>query len=316
LYYHIKLVVKPPKPLSTIELESPVRSKAVHMLNIENPLSKNVIMKVVCDCSDIIVPSQLELAPDSQTKLVFEYLPLIVTPTEKKEDKLYKLELSCPELGNYPYMLKLKALATGPEKNLHFSTSLGNSQTQTIRFIHYSRVDTTYTCELNSKNFSFAEKNTIKASAGMYIFLNLVILASKNGDELSLDIVYEPSSLGSCKDTLIIKSPQGGEYLFFLFGYCITPRPQGPIEIQANGSATVNFKNVFNIKKEFLVTVDHADFTIKQNLLSLAPKQKASIVVNYKPSNAMKQTHGKLVISSKDSPTLNWVYYLKGLSKM
>lgn len=72
----------------------------------------------------------------------FEYFPLKVGCT------LGKLEFNSADLGLYMFDLELRATPAGPERALHFNTSLGNCQTLTARFINYSKHKTDYVCKV------------------------------------------------------------------------------------------------------------------------------------------------------------------------
>lgn len=95
----------------------------------------------------------------SEACLTVDFLPLQV------RDSMARLVVSNTDLGTYQYDLKLVATAAQPEKSLHFKVLLGGYQTQTLRFISYSKTKTEYTCRLDSSDFT-AEK-TVVVPAGM-----------------------------------------------------------------------------------------------------------------------------------------------------
>ena len=53
------------------------------------------------------------------------------------------------------------------------------------------------------------------------------------GIEVSVNITYEPSTLGEQRALLIVSSPEGGEYKCVLFGTSTFPQPKGPFEFGA-----------------------------------------------------------------------------------
>lgn len=51
------------------------------------------------------------------------------------------------------------------------------------------------------------------------------------------------------------------------------PKPQGPYEIKAGGSITIEFKNVFEETRTFKINIDREEFHIKTVYESLKPKK-------------------------------------------
>ena len=70
---------------------------------------------------------ELSIPPHKDVHFEISYNPLLA------DESVEKLGFSCPELGDFPYELKLKALPAGLEQSLHFKTPLGSSQTQTSK---------------------------------------------------------------------------------------------------------------------------------------------------------------------------------------
>jgi len=44
--------------------------------------------------------------------------------------------------------------------------------------------------------------------------------------DVSVDITFEPSSVGESRSVLILSSSAGGDYVFPLQGVCLLPKPQ------------------------------------------------------------------------------------------
>ena len=59
------------------------------------------------------------------------------------------LMLQCPELGAYHYELHLKATPAAPEKPVHFTTTLGSSQTLPCYFTSYAKGRIEYSCKVS-----------------------------------------------------------------------------------------------------------------------------------------------------------------------
>ncbi|EFC47717.1 hypothetical protein NAEGRDRAFT_78704 [Naegleria gruberi] len=302
IYYNVKFNVLKARSSEEIVMETPVRQKIVKTVTVENPLEKESVLAVKCDSTDIIVSSELRIPAKSFAKCEFVYLPLLVSDPKKA-----KLTIGNDELGIFPFDLLLKPIAKVSERSTHFSVSLGSSQTQTIRFVNFARQATEYTCKIedNQTDFALVDKPVVKAPQA----------TSLEGNEISLDVTYEPTMTGATKAKLILTSPIGGEYVFWLFGKCSPPRAQGPIEIIPNGTSQITFKNVFDKKTDFKFVIDDPSnsFSVKPDNASMTVKQKLPLTISYKPSSAAssKVTYGKLTISSKGSQ-LTWLYYLMG----
>lgn len=75
---------------------------------------------------------------------------------------------------------------------------------------------------------------------------------SSKGVNLSVNIRYEPFTIGDSRGVLKLQSPEGMEYSCLLFGKSSAPQPQGPIRISTGAkSAGIDFKNPLNEKCEF-----------------------------------------------------------------
>ncbi|KAL9642363.1 hypothetical protein ABK040_007361 [Willaertia magna] len=302
VFYHLKYNVQKARSIGEILIETPLRQRYTKTITIDNPLDKDTTLTVKCDSNDIIVPSELHIPPKSQGKCDIIYMPLLLSEQVKS-----KLTIHNDELGVFPFDLLLKPLPKGVEKNVHFSVSLGSSQTQTIRFMNYARNVTDYICKIEEteSDFAFSEFNGT---------ISKVPASNTEGSELSFDVVYEPTMVGTSKTRVVVQSSIGGEYVFQLFGTCSQPKPQGPIEIALNGSATIPFKNIFLKKADFTFSIEDPtkSFTVKPDNLSLNPKQKTTITVTYKPpQNTTKVIYGKLTINCKGT-SFNWLFYLLG----
>eukprot|EP00879_Flechtneria_rotunda_P031881 GHRR01034936.1.p1 GENE.GHRR01034936.1~~GHRR01034936.1.p1 ORF type:complete len:112 (-),score=51.53 GHRR01034936.1:166-501(-) len=103
------------------------------------------------------------------------------------------------------------------------------------------------------------------------------------------------------------------------------------------GSATVPFRNVFNVEAEFLFSVDNPAFVVGKANEKLPAKKPVSINVSYKPDAAGKAATGgggggsakvssekaaegaavaisrtgKLTVSCAKQTSIQWVFYLQ-----
>ena len=56
--------------------------------------------------------------------------------------------------------------------------------------------------------------------------------AGPDGQELQVEVTFEPSSIGDdYHDTLVVSSITGGEYECQVNGVCLPPKPSGPFEV-------------------------------------------------------------------------------------
>jgi hypothetical protein len=138
-----------------------------------------------------------------------------------------------------------------------------------------------------------------------------------------IDIKFEPSRLGECRDTLTVTHPEGGEYTCNLVGTGSVPGRAGPIVIKANASVQVPFKNVLASQVEFVATCTPANlFTVAKPRETIPAKKGSAITVAYKPdptkpAGAPVQGQLTLVANAPESATgseapLRWVFYLRG----
>jgi len=83
------------------------------------------------------------------------------------------------------------------------------------------------------------------------------------GVDASVNIVFEPSTLGESRAMLIVSSPEGGEYSCMLYGKSTFPQPKGPFKFGAGAKPNpIQFKNPFFKKVDFDVRVDNPAFTV------------------------------------------------------
>merc|ERR1712060_359754 len=211
-----------------------------------------------------------------------------------------RLMLTSPELGTFLYDLHLVALDAGETRSLPFQVALGDSQTLRFRFLNFMRRPETYKLTLGGSDFEVDSQVAAPAAEG------------STGAEVSVDVTFEPSTLGEVLDTLSVSSAEGGEYLCTLQGMSLPPKPQGPIGIKAGGSAQVNFKNIFANTMDFSITCEPSSFSVAKPRESVPSKKPATISVSYKPIDpASPPAMGKLTIASVGTgtePSSRWVY--------
>lgn len=223
------------------------------------------------------------------------YRPLL--PSEET----CSLVISCEELGDYNYNLKLKATAAGTERALNFKSSLGATQEQTFKFRSFVPEGGTYSCSVGNKDFFRVAEETVTAPPS----------ADWEGVEVSVKVFFEPNQMGDVKDTLRITSATGGDYSCILQGQCTQPLPRGPFTIAKGQTQDIPFKNVFSDSREFTFTVDNPEFAVAGEKATINGKAEFIAKVTFKGENAKPAgVSGKLLVSCPGIPP--WVFYLKG----
>ena len=132
------------------------------------------------------------------------------------------------------------------------------------------------------------------------------------GVEQSIDVTFEPTSLGSqFRDVLLITSDTGGEFAVPISGRCVAPKPVGPVAVGAAGGS-VAFKNVFNAETTFVCATDNPAFVAAPSE-TIGAKQTRAIAVRYEPSKARGRASrtAKLLVTSDKVPGVPWTFYLK-----
>ncbi|KAJ1558923.1 hypothetical protein HK096_003058, partial [Nowakowskiella sp. JEL0078] len=291
LFHNVNFKSTPPGVISTLEMTTSVRQTCNREISIVNPLSTPVSFNTSCNHPDISIPHSFTLQPrqfnlylKAEGSCTIEFLPL------HPKEMMTRVSFTSSELGLYQYDLKLLATPAGPERSLHFKVGLGNSHTQSFRFLSFAKSRTEYTCKIDNIDFT-AEKSVFASSA------------STSGVEVCVDVTYEPSKLGDTRTYLQISSITGGDYLCPLYGHCIAPRPQGPIMIKPGATVSVAFKNVFQNQATFNFIVDNPAFSVKASE-TMGSKKITNMIISYKPTtvgNSQKKSVGKLTITHSGS---------------
>lgn len=239
-----------------------------------------------------------KLKGSTSTNIQVSYRPLIVG------DRTTSLSFTCKELGTYTYDVKLKGIPAAAERSLTFNVPLGNEESQAFRFTHWCKEKCEYKCFFkrsgthSSNDSPFSCPATLKADP-----------APDGGEELVLDVLFEPLLIGdSARDVLVLSSPLGGEYRCPVVGSCIQPRAQGPIDL-SKGSSSVSFKNVFSSEVTFFYSLDCACFSVKPSD-KVPAKKSISVPVSFKDDGSGVR-NGCLTISCPEKSSAQWVYYLK-----
>eukprot|EP00743_Colponemidia_sp_Colp-15_P004699 GILK01005063.1.p1 GENE.GILK01005063.1~~GILK01005063.1.p1 ORF type:complete len:857 (-),score=69.85 GILK01005063.1:123-2435(-) len=287
-YYNLQFSVKPAKDSSTIEMRTPARQRLVKTVTISNPLAKAVTLVSKADNPELIVPPTIVAAPKSETKVNIEFFPLIV-----KEYPPSKLVFSSAELGEFPHTVSLIGTPALQEKPTRLTCALGQAVSATLRFQCFSKTATEFAFKLSDPKQSAFFKSSGSGGVKVNACADL-----KVGQEVSVDVTFEPSRVGEYKETVELVSAAGGSYVFPLMGVCTSPqRPQGPIDIKPNGTAQISFKNVFNENVQFSFVSEDPRFVLSKTSEVLPSKKSTTITVTYKCDDNAVSANGKLTIS-------------------
>ena len=307
-FYNLAFVVKPAKELAPIDLTTLVRTRVLHEITIPNPLAKPVTLTSKCDNADIIVPASVQVPAKSSARIAIEFFPIVA-----KERVVSRINFLCADLGDFPFVVNATALPPAQEKAIRMQCALGQSVSASLRFLHYCKVATDF-------NFKFSDPKQVNFSKtnGQLITKVNPCTDLKNGQEVSVDVTFEPSKLGDFKEIVEISSPGGGSYTFPLLATCTPPQRQGPIDIRPNQSVQVAFKNVFNENVPYTFVSDSPNFVVAKGSEVVPGKKPTTIAVQYKCDDPNAVVRGKLTVTGQpasEGQAVQWVYYLRGMKE-
>ena len=304
--------------LKTFHLTCPVRRTVQQIIPVNNPKDYPLTFTVPQgrgdvdrkggssehDVSDLSVPPNFVVAAREEAyPLTIEYQPIKVG-----EKNITFALTNQSDLGTFLYEFRLTALPAPKEPVQSFKTALGQTQTNLLKFNHIAKVKADYQCKIDNPDWSCDKIVTAGASSG------------GTGNEISLDVTYEPTQVGSATANLTISSQVGGEYVFPLRGVCSFPKPQGPHIIKHKSQVSIIFKNVFSTATQFSFEVDNASFSCKQSE-TIRPKKTYNIVVGFEYDDVsnvgeLLPITGRLIVKApvvQGQQQLEWVYYIKGV---
>jgi hydrocephalus-inducing protein len=291
-----------PTSLATIEMRTACRQLAHHTIAVTNPLLKEATFTGSCTHSAMrFSPETITVPPRSEKSI-----ELLFRPLEEGEDEA-EATLKSPELGVYPYTVKWSATTAGMEKPQMLKAPLGGSTVESFKFINYAKQAVTYTATIQPGR-------TQKGNPADFILDQATVVAqpaTEKGNEVSLNLRYQPSGLGECSAKLMITAPGAGEYQAALTGYAQPPQPQGPFTVLAGKPTSIKFRNPFRTATEFSMHVDTASFSLPQRQQKIDPQKEVDIPVTFKPEPGQQAQGGRLIISCSQAST-PWIFFLKG----
>ena len=302
LFYDISVQTTAAGVTDTLYFDAPVRQVVNKIITIENPFPSSTEIHFAdgddwwsCKSDTIRVTRLCELTGRPEGSFLIEYRPLL----HVDETQEVNLTISCAELGDYKYTLKLSTSPPGIEKILHFTAPLGGQQTQTYRFDSYLRGSAAeFNCSVQQNTF-FDVPKTVKAD----------MCNSWDGVECSLQVKFEPEALGEIRDTLVVASQTAGEYKCSLVGVSTPPLPQGPFTFAS--SQDIPFRNVFNESYEFLFTTDNPHLIIAPKTQTIGAKSTKSVSIK-RGNDSTETITGKMMVTCQSLPEMPpWVFYLE-----
>eukprot|EP00427_Karlodinium_veneficum_P036796 CAMPEP_0169290418 /NCGR_PEP_ID=MMETSP1016-20121227/61690_1 /TAXON_ID=342587 /ORGANISM="Karlodinium micrum, Strain CCMP2283" /LENGTH=390 /DNA_ID=CAMNT_0009380929 /DNA_START=69 /DNA_END=1239 /DNA_ORIENTATION=+ len=272
---------------ATVTFTNPKTEEFLVFDLFDNPLS--TVANFKCDASIPELrfsPANLAIPPGSEANVDIIFRPVLAGSGEAS------VKLSSSELGEYPYTVKYEALPAGLEKTIVFKAPLGSIDTvQSFKFWHYAPKAASYSARIepapghkNLVSDFIVETKDIKAAA-----------AVDEGVGVSVDIRFQPSSLGEIRALLVLSSPDGGDYKALLVGYTQPPQPQGPVDIAKGKDGKIDFNNPFEETVQFSVQVDNPSFVLSRRAFKLDAKKSESITVQFKGD---KPLGGRLIVTA------------------
>lgn len=281
-----------------------MRESCTHGVVVENPTSEDVrinkSMFTVTNEYLEISPEEFTVKANDSREFQINFRPLIVS--EQQSD----LVLKNPTLGEFKYNLQLKGIANSSQRSLAFKCSLGQDQMQAFKFVHYMKKATNYAIKVER-----AEGNGVCDFKAEVVTIAAPIAETYQGVELSVNIRYEPITIGDSRGILKLTSPEGLDYTCMLYGRSSAPQPQGPIKCPVGAKpAGIDFKNPLNEKAEYNVAFDNANFSLASKAAGpLDPGKITNLQIKYDAKPDLPTT-GRMLVTTKGLPP--WIYYLQG----
>ena len=318
LFHEIAVEVGDAQVQGQFKLEAPVRQAAKRIISIDNPLPADKEITFgenwwKCDNECVRLIEIGTMGGNKEGTFEIEYRPLVPTTSVEKAN----LSFEIAELGLYKFDLELTAMPPSAAYQLTFECPLGGKQTETFTFKAFNNASVDFDNVVGKPQFFTVDKS-------------LKINAAENswdGQDVRLQVSFEPSSIGEVSDVLHVKSKQFGDYTCSLVGICKPQLPQGPFSIANGGSKDIEFRNVFDVAMDFSFCTDDPQFTVAaavQNIPARSSKvvqvkyvkaegENATEVVGRRGAAALQKVNAKLSVrcNGRDGVPA-WIFYLEG----
>ncbi|PWV15722.1 hypothetical protein C3747_28g244 [Trypanosoma cruzi] len=205
--FDLALRVVPKKVSSRTELVAKVRNAAIHLMPVKNPLGKNAHANIrVENGSDVIfVDSSINIPPKGTVDVPIRFFPLV-----HKEYPVATVTATSVEIGTVSCQLLLRSKPPEPEKVTRVSCPLGQTTVFPLRFTHYCKSNCEFTVRFGSKVTPFSK-------VGSSSNVKMPGTTRPEGQEVSMEIQYEPTVVGEIKESIEVFSPQAGLYIFLFW---------------------------------------------------------------------------------------------------
>jgi hypothetical protein len=197
---------------------------------------------------------------------------------------------------------------------MHFSAPLGARHAALFRFKFFDGkpgANSTFKCAVD-KPLAFSVAPTLSVPgppAGADAW---------DGAAASVEVVFEGTSMSAVPVAGVLtvtSDATGSTWTVPLSAVCLPPRPAGPFTLAQGAPTVVDFRNVFNDDREFVVSTDQPSvFAVAPaGTLKLAKKTSQALSVTYSAPADGSSPRGKLVVSCPSvEGAPSWTYYLHG----
>lgn len=311
-FYEFVAKTTMPEVLEDITMESVVRQSARYNVTLENPLPPDAIIDMdchsdnswwTCDSDCIRVKELTPLNGNPEGNFEIEYRPLV--PTTQPLEHL--LAITSKDLGTYKFKLIVTATPPPLPQSLQFSVALGSVQEESFVFKAFNAGKTDYKCTVKKTDL-FSVPASIPVDG----------ISAWDGEDQRCMVSFEPTTIGTVRDTLTISTTDGVEYLCDIEATCTPALPQGPYILeQGKGNVEVPFRNYFPSAEGWAYAVDNAAFKLASTSAQVQAKSQGAAQLQFAPENepaAGSTVSGKLFVTCTTKPEVPaFVFYLKGV---
>jgi len=268
IFFKFPIIVGPPDAISKLDMVSVVRETFSKLITIENPLNIPITVKkenLISDHECITFnPPTFVMPPKSESGFEVLFRPLLANQFQSK------FKLTSPELGEFVYLLNLTGLPSTIPRSMIFKTSLGTDVVQNFKFTHYLKKATDYQCKIEKIGGGVKPVESKPSDKKSLVPIDFTIdnpiskaipAESFEGNDMTINIRFEPSSLTESRAMLTVSSNEGGEYTCLLIGQSSAPQPKGPQKVGGAKPPPIEFKNPFFEALDFNIRTDNPSFT-------------------------------------------------------
>nr|XP_014349939.1 PREDICTED: cilia- and flagella-associated protein 47-like isoform X1 [Latimeria chalumnae] len=231
VWFSMEIHCFPALPEKTINVECAVQKSVAVEISITNPTYEILHLDVLLKGAGLTGDRSLSLKPKETLQYVAKYTPTITGKTNGS------IVFQSDVLSEFWYELKLNAEKPAPLSLPEVQCELGKWTRQFIPLVN----PTEETLELEAVN-SNPENFSVVINPKMPL-----IVAPFSSTEVPVQ--FCPSALGGAnhKATITFRCPQLNEWIFYLFGKGLIPKPMEPVSIStcvgSHSSVIVPFKN-------------------------------------------------------------------------